>query len=250
MNFQERKQIILRVVEEKGSTDVKELADLLQTSDITVRRDLSVLAEKGLIFRTHGGAMKVELARDPFKFKNKAAVNAEKKDYICQIAARQILDNDIIFLDCGSTLFRLCQFIRNKPIKIITNSLPVVYELMNSQVQLNLIGGEIDRERQAVHGTMAVEHITRYRVTKAFIGVDGISLKNGLTANSEKEASIAMAMAKKAKQVYLLCDSSKFENDKYFSFAPISLVHTIITDTAANPEVIAQYRKQGVEVLN
>jgi DeoR family fructose operon transcriptional repressor len=250
MNFQERKQIILRVVEERGSTEVKELADMLQTSDITVRRDLAALAAKGLIFRTHGGAMKVELARDPFKFENKAAVNAEKKDYICEIAARQLVDNDIIFIDCGSTLFRLCPLIRNKRIKIITNSIPVVHELMNSQVQINLIGGEIDAERQAVHGSIAVEHICRYRATKAFIGVDGISLKNGLSANSEKEASIAMAMAKQAKQVYLLCDASKFEHDKYLCFAPLSLVHTIITDATAKPEIVEQYRKKGVEVLN
>ena len=82
-------------------------------------------------------------------------------------------------MDCGSTVFRLCPFIRHKRIAVVTNSLPVVAELMGSDVAVNLVGGEVDKERQAVHGLMAEEHIARYRANRAFIGVDGISLAKG-----------------------------------------------------------------------
>ncbi|MBD2753288.1 DeoR/GlpR family DNA-binding transcription regulator [Spirosoma validum] len=250
MNFQQRKRLIVQTVEERGSVDVRDLADLLQTSEMTVRRDLVQLAAAGLLYRTRGGAMKVSLATDSHRFANKTAVNSERKDYICQLAAQEIQEGDIIFMDCGSTVFRLCQFIRNKRITVVTNSLPVVAELLSSDVSINLVGGEIDKERQAVHGLIAEEHIGRYRADRAFIGIDGISLQNGLSANSEKEASITMAVARQTEKVYLLCDSSKLETDKYLSFAPLSLFDVLITDTEANPDIVAAYRQAGVTLVN
>lgn len=250
MNFQIRKQIILSAVEQKGSVEVKDLAEQLKTSEITIRRDLAVLAEKGLLFRTHGGAVKVSLAKDPVTFANKAATNFASKEHIARLASQQIADGDTIFIDCGSTAFLMCQFIRHLSIKVVTNSLPVVNELMGSSVQVNIAGGELDAQRQAVHGVMAIEHLKRYKVDKAFIGVDGISLKNGLSANSEKEASITLAAASIARHVYLLCDSSKLEKEKYFRFAPISLVQTLITGQQAPQDMIELYKQAGLQILS
>ncbi|GAB3326185.1 DeoR/GlpR family DNA-binding transcription regulator [Larkinella ripae] len=250
MRFPNRKRLILQTVGERGSVDVKELAELLQTSEITIRRDLTLLAADGLIYRTHGGAMDVQLAANPVRFVNKTAVNSENKDHICRLAAQEILEGDTIFLDCGSTVFRLCQFIRNKRIRVITNSLPVINELMQSEVTVNLVGGEVDAKRQAVHGLMANEHIARYRAHKAFLGVDGISAQNGLSAHSETEAEMTLAMAAQAAEVYLLCDSTKLEKDKYVQFAPLSLIQVLVTDSDASPSVLERYRKGGVRVLN
>ncbi|GAB4041097.1 DeoR/GlpR family DNA-binding transcription regulator [Spirosoma jeollabukense] len=250
MNFQQRKRLIVQTVDERGSVEVSELADLLQTSEMTVRRDLVQLAASGLLYRTRGGAMKVSLATDTHRFAHKTAVNSERKDYICQRAANEIQEGDIIFMDCGSTVFRLCQFIRNKRITVITNSLPIVAELISSDVTINLVGGEVDKERQAVHGLIAEEHMARYRANRAFIGIDGISLQNGLSANSEKEASTTLAIARQSDKVYLLCDSSKLETNKYLYFAPLSLFNVLITDNEAAPDVVAAYRKAGVTLLN
>ena len=249
MNFQQRKQQILQTLDERGAIDVPELADLLNTSTMTVRRDLVQLAAQGLLHRTRGGAMKIG-ADSTFRFANKAAVNAERKDHICQLAAREIQDGDVIFMDCGSTVFRLCPFIRGKRITVITNSLPIVADLMNSDVTINLVGGEVDKDRQAVHGLMADEHLARYRANRAFIGVDGISLEGGLSANSEREASTALAMARQSDKTYLLCDSSKLETSKYLYFAPLTLFDVLITDNEADPALIANYRQAGVNVLN
>jgi DeoR family fructose operon transcriptional repressor len=97
---------------------------------------------------------------------------------------------------------------------------------------------------------MAIEHLNRYRVDKAFIGVDGLSLQHGLSANSEKEASISLAAASNASQVYLLCDSSKLEKDKYFRFAPLSIIHILVTDQQAPAELLQQYTRRNVQVLH
>lgn len=250
MNFQHRKQQILQTLDERGAIDVPELAGLLKTSTMTVRRDLGQLAASGLLYRTRGGAMKIGAATDSFRFTNKAAVNADRKDYICELAAREIQEGDVIFMDCGSTVFRLCPFIRGKRITVMTNSLPVVAELMSSEVTINLVGGEVDKDRLAVHGLMADEHLARYRADRAFIGVDGISLSGGLSANSEHEASTAMAMARQAKKTYLLCDSSKLETDKYLYFAPLTLFNVLITDNEADPELVETYRQAGVTIVN
>jgi len=247
MNFQKRKNIILELIKDLGELSVSDIAEKTGASEITVRRDLAALAANGLLYRTHGGAMKIELTKTPFDFKNKAAVNADQKDHICRIAASEILEGDIIFMDCGSTVFRLCQFIKNKEIKVVTNSLPVLYELMGSAVKINLVGGEVDPVRQAIHGKIAEEHICRYQVNKAFLGVDGISSENGLSAHSELEAGITLAASSHADVTYLLCDISKIGKDKYLQFAPANLVNVLIT----NEENIEtkKLKEKGMRVL-
>jgi DeoR family fructose operon transcriptional repressor len=246
MNFQKRKRFILDELTAKGEVDIKKLAVDLNSSEITMRRDLNHLAADGLLYRTHGGAMKVNPLEIPHEFVNKAAKNTEAKDKICRVAANLINDGDIIFMDCGSTLFRLCQFIKNKKIKVITNSIPVVFELQDSMVQLNIIGGEFNAERQAIHGRTANQHISFYKANKAFLGVDGIS-RNGLFANSELEADITQAFAAQSTKTFLLCDSSKIGKESYLKFADLSMINTVITDSKS--EELEQFIKQGVEII-
>jgi DeoR family transcriptional regulator, fructose operon transcriptional repressor len=232
MNFQKRKQSVLERLADTGDVDIKELSTALEVSEITIRRDLNRLAADGLLLRTHGGAIKVAPPNPPFPFANKAAVNVKAKEAIARRAAAGINDGDIVFLDCGSTVFHLCPFIKNKKIRVITNSLPIVHELQDSQVNVNLIGGEFDAERQAIHGKMAEYHIAKYRANRAFLGVDGISPR-GLFANSEKEATLTMALAANSASVWLLCDSSKIGRETYWQFAGLQLIGTVITDASA-----------------
>jgi DeoR family fructose operon transcriptional repressor len=246
MNFQKRKQKILEQLNSTGEVDIKELAATLAISEITARRDLNQLASDGLLYRTHGGGMKVDPLAKPLDFVNKAAQNLSAKDNICRKAAGHIHDGDIIFMDCGSTVFRLCQFIKNKKIKVITNSLPVIYELQNCQVSLNIIGGEFDSKRQAVHGKVANEHIGRYRAGKAFLGVDGIS-PNGLFANSELEAEITSAYINQSAFTYILCDSAKINNETYLKFADINQVDAIITN--ADDEKLQLFAETALTIL-
>lgn len=248
MNFQVRKQKLIEKLELKGNVEVREIAIFLETSEITVRRDLAILADQGLLVRTHGGAMKVSLSQMPVTFAQKSAINSAQKDEICKKAVEQIQEGDVVFLDCGSTVFRMCPLIKNMKIKVVTNSLPIINELIGSTVSLNFVGGEIDFERQATHGKMAVEHFQRYRADKAFVGIDGISLKSGLSASSEKEAEITMAITQNARETFFLCDSGKLEKDRYFPFAGIDLVNNLITDSKVSEDLIKSYRAFGINM--
>ena len=247
MNFPKRKQLILKKLDQTGEDDIKKMAEDLKVSEITIRRHLNQLAEDGLLNRTHSGAKQVAPQAQPHQIVNKAAKNVEAKDNICRAAADRIIDGDIIFMDCGSTVYRLCQFIKNKKIKVITNSIPVVFELQNSQVSLNIIGGEFNAERQAVHGKIANEHIARYHATKAFLGVDGIS-RNGLFANSELEADITGAFAANSKKTYLLCDDSKIGKETYLRFGSLKMVDTIITNSSSDQ--LTYLKKKGIEIIS
>ncbi|MGN6638232.1 MAG: DeoR/GlpR family DNA-binding transcription regulator [Mucilaginibacter sp.] len=247
MNFQKRKQVILKKLNEAGEVNIKQIALELRISEITIRRDLNQLADDGLLYRTHGGALQIDKVTIPHQFINKAAKNIEAKDKICRAAANEIIDGDVIFMDCGSTVYRLCQFIRNKRIKVITNSMPVIYELQNSLVSLNIIGGEFNTERQAVHGKIANEHIARYHATKAFLGVDGIS-HNGLFANTELEADITLSFAAHSVKTYLLCDASKIGKESYLKFGNPEMINTIITDSKSAE--LDYFKKQGITLLN
>ena len=249
MNFQLRKQHLLATLAQHGTVLVAEAARQLGTTPITIRRDLALLADKGLVVRTHGGAVQPGLAKHPVAFTAKTTTHGAQKEYICRLAARHIATGDTIFIDCGSTAFPLCAHIRHLNIRVVTNSLPVLFELVGSAVQVVMAGGEVDAQRQATHGTATVEYLQRYQVDKAFMGVDGISLKRGLSANSEKEASIYRAVAASAGRVFLLCDSSKLERDQYFQFAALATVSTLITDQNAPADLLAQYREAGLTVL-
>jgi DeoR family fructose operon transcriptional repressor len=244
MNFQLRKHKILEILEANGSAEVPELAKVLGISEITIRRDLNILAEENLLLRTHGGAVKIGLSK--VAFSQKAEVNVEAKDEICKKAASLIQDGDVVFLDCGSTVFRICQYIKNRKIKVVTNSLPIVNELLGSEVNVNFAGGEIDAARQAAHGKIATEHIARYKADIAFVGIDGISIANGLSTNAENEAEMTLSMVNNARVSYFLCDSSKFEKDKYLPFAEISFVKNIISDSRIENEILNKYSKAGI----
>ncbi|MBG9375146.1 DeoR/GlpR transcriptional regulator [Panacibacter sp. DH6] len=249
MNFEERKREILKLTEAHSSVSVAMLAKNLHTSAITIRRDLAVLAGNGLLYRTHGGAMKVNEAVATAGYIDKSIINAQAKDVICKKAATFIKDGDIIFMDCGSTVSRLCAYIKYRKIRVVTNSLPVVYELMNSSVQLTVTGGQVDKERRAIHGVMALEQIARYKCDKAFIGVDGISLAKGLSAKTEKEAGVTKAIASGAGEVFLLCDSGKLEKDQYFQFGSLNMINYLVTDGNADKKLLQRYTKRGIHVI-
>jgi DeoR family fructose operon transcriptional repressor len=251
MKPQLRKKAILELLKSVELISVQKIASTCSVSEITARRDLKELEEEGLIIRTHGGAIKSEAIFNLFSFDNKLNRNRENKEKVCQRASGFIQQGDIFFIDCGSTLYHMSRYIRNiRNLKIITNSLPFISEVINyPNINIRMIGGEIVHERRAVYGPTAEECISGYHAHKAFVGADGVSLSKGLSSYDDKESAITRKMMENADEVYLVCDSSKLEKDSYIRFAPLSRVDYLITDSDADPAIVNMYRQNKVNII-
>ena len=249
---EKRLKNILEMIEEKGIVSISEISSICSVSMITVRRDFQELEKRGMLIRTHGGAVKPNnVINGLFKFEERIGRNKESKEYICKTASEFVNDGDVIFIDCGSTPYYLSKYIiRKKNVKVITNSLPVVSELINFPgIKVILIGGEVEPERKAIYGYTAEKHIEEFHVQKAFIGADGISIAGGLSSFDEKEAAITKKMAAAADKVILLCDSSKIEKDCMIKFAPLSIIDYLVTDKGINSSLVSKYEKHNIKII-
>jgi len=251
MNRKLRENFILDTVDKKGDITVNIIVNKFSVSGMTARRDISRLAQQGFLLRTHGGAIKNDPLSNMFSFARRIDRYKEKKISIGQHAAQFVKHNDTIYIDSGTTLIRMCQFLKNKKgLKIITNSLPAASELTNhSDMDVILIGGKIIPERRAIYGPVAVRQASEYHVQKAFIGTDGISLKSGLSAYDNNECNVSRTITNAADKVFLLCDSSKIENDSLYIFAPLSSIDTIITDGGIDKKTADKFIETDVELI-
>jgi len=246
-----RKGLILNHLNTYGRVSTREIAKKANVSEITIRRDLAKLEEKGLLTRDNGGAIKNGSTGDLFAFYDKINRNNEEKNYISRIASSFIKAGDIIFIDCGSTVSLLIDYIKKiDPLTVITNSLPITSELINfSNIKLILIGGEVDSSRRAIYGYSSISSISQYHANKAFIGADGISLLRGITSYNEKAASVTLKMAENSDEVFVLCDSTKIEKDSFVRFAPLSAINYIITDNKIDRTLVPKYDELGIKLL-
>lgn len=228
-----------------------EIMEQCKVSEITIRRDLIKLESKGLLVRTHGGAVKSRATDMLFSYDLKVSQNRQRKEEICRLAANFIEEGEIIFIDCGTTLSLITKYITHfEKLTVITTSLPVISGLFNyPNIRLSLIGGEVDIERQALYGSVAENNIDMYHADKAFIGVDGISLKKGLSSYDEKEGFITRKMIENSDEVFLLCDSSKIGKNSFVKFASVSDIHHLVTDNHIAAEQLKMYQDNGVDVI-
>jgi DeoR family fructose operon transcriptional repressor len=251
MNRKFREKFILDMLDKHGDITVNIIVNRFSISGMTARRDITRLAQQGFLLRTHGGAVKNDPLSNMFSFARRIDRYKEKKINIGQRAAQFVRDNETIYIDSGTTLIRMCQFLKNKKgLKIITNSLPAASELTNhSNMEVILIGGKIIPERRSIYGHVAVRQASEYHVQKAFIGTDGISSANGLSAYDNNECNVIRTITSSADHVYLLCDSSKIEKDSFYKFAPLSIIDTMITDNGINLDIADSYREKDMELI-
>lgn len=244
----ERKKAIIENLKTREKSSVRELAKNFDVSEITIRRDLQSLENQGLIARYHGGAI---IKTSMPSFVGKQDKNLGTKKRIAQKASEFIEDGDKIFLDCGSTLLQLCPFLKKKrSLRVITNSIPAVLELEDfGNISVNLIGGEYDHERRAIHGAIATRHIELYKADKAFIGADGVSLTKGLTSHSETEMTNSRTMAKMATEVFVLADSSKIEKEAHVKMLDWKSIDFLITDNKISREFLKNYEAAGISII-
>ncbi|WP_091349956.1 DeoR/GlpR family DNA-binding transcription regulator [Anaerobranca gottschalkii] len=250
MFVEERHRLIIELLKKHQRVRVNTLTEELGVSESTIRRDLQELEEMGLLKRTHGGAvLSGKLAFEP-TMGEKAEIMQEEKRQIGILGASLIKDNETIFLDAGTTTLKIAEYISAKNITVLTNSLSIALELSKKpDINLILTGGQLRWQTHALVGPVTEEFIRNFRVDKAFIGTNGISVKEGITTPNVVEAYTKKAMIQIAKEVIVVADHSKFEKDYFVTIAPIEKVDLIITDDKTSQEQIEKFIKAGIGVI-
>ncbi|MFL0266519.1 DeoR/GlpR family DNA-binding transcription regulator [Candidatus Clostridium radicumherbarum] len=249
--FSEERQIkISELLKEKSSIKVNELSNVFKVSESTIRRDLQEMEAKGFLARTHGGAVSKEKAIFEPSFKEKEDKRYIEKLYIGKIAAAMIEDGDTIILDSGTTTLQLAKCIKAKNITVITNSIDIASELSNrNDIEIIVTGGAFRITTRALVGPISEGVLKNFKVDKAFIGANGISIKEGITTPNLLEAHMKREMMKAAGKVILAADSSKFNQVSFAVIGPVTAVDLIITNSDLNENVVKEYKDIGVEII-
>ncbi len=247
-----RHKEIRDILDRQGVVSISDLARKFRKCPITIRRDFLILERQGVLVRTHGGATTTpDLATEPPPYDIRERLHAKEKASIAKKAAEFIAEGDTLIINAGTTMHRLARSLRQrKNLQVVTNGLTVAMELGHSPgTQVLMIGGMVDFKKLGTVGPLAEETITNMRVTKAFLGVTGVSLDHGLFMHSPMEAQINALFVKAAREVTVVVDSSKFEAGTLFRVAPLDTIDRIITDSQIQPETRRALDKMGLEVV-
>ena len=206
--FSERKELIIAALTEDSSVSVADLAKRMGVSVVTIRTDLASLEEDGILVRTHGGAMPAFHPQILARMRQ----DKDRKAAIAKAAAEKIQDGETVIISAGTTTALIAKYLLGRRnVHIVTNNtLLLTYARMNPQLHVTLVGGEFRSSEEGIVGPMALQALDTFHVSKAFIGIDGASFKQGVTANSVESADLVRKMAEQADQVFAISDSSKF----------------------------------------
>lgn len=244
---------ILDILSRQGKTRIDELSEKLDVSPVTIRRDLDYLNKKKLLIRTHGGASKIETGLSDISeqsFSEKGIINTFEKKKIAEKAASLIGDDEIIYINSGSTVLYFIQALINKRVKIITNNAGALRCKKEKGIELVLLGGEYREQSQSFIGTITIENIQNINSTYTILGTNGFSLDRGLTSSVLQECSVNQAMISNTnKKVIVLADHSKIGHTSNFVTASLDIVDVLITDDKAPEDVIEKIREKGIEVI-
>ena len=249
---EERREYILNLVNRTGSIKALDIARTLDVSEITIRRDLQRLAKKGLVRRTHGGAMNILSVGHEMKFDVQKDRFTTEKKRIALEASSMIEDGDVILIEAGTTGYQIVQNTSNKArLTIITNSCEIASMLAktNPNYKIILSGGILNIETHALVGPIADWALKNIFVDKAFIGISGIDIKKGITAADQIEAQTKKNIINCAKTVIALADHSKIGHVSMNFIAPVDAVDVFITDSETNGNFIDTLKSMDIEVV-
>lgn len=251
MFAEERQMLVLSILEKRNSVTVAELSKALKVTEATVRRDLNALQARGLVIRTHGGAMLPPATGFEPTYSEKEDRYFEEKQKIGARAAELIKPGETIILDAGTTTLQIARHLEGKRgITVITNGLNLIQELTRIEgIEVVFTGGTVRSNTMAVVGPVAQETLRNFHADKVFLAGNGISLTHGLTTPSILEAYTKRAMADAAREVIVVVDHSKFNVVTATRVLPLSRVHKIITDDGLPPSVRLEFAAAGIEII-
>jgi DeoR/GlpR family transcriptional regulator of sugar metabolism len=253
---EERLQRIVELVRAEKKVFVEDLAIQFDVSPSSIRLDLAEMEHRGLIKRTHGGAIvpeKIEghMVTQKSPFELRISVNQAEKDAIGRAAAALVEDGDTLMIDGGSTTFYVARHLAGKHnLTLITNSLsllPELYALPDAHVYLT--GGLVEMNQSTVQGDIALDTIARFRTAKAILGVDGISLASGLSAVSLDVAAIKRKMITASQRLIIVADHTKFNQVCLVPLVALEEMNVLITDSGAPEHMLEAIQGYGPKII-
>nr|WP_308404692.1 DeoR family transcriptional regulator [Streptomyces sp. XM4011] len=228
----ERRQMILEMVRANGAVSLRELARVVQTSEVTVRRDVRALEAEGLLDRRHGGAvLPGGFARESGFPQRSLAVTAEKAA-IAELAASMVTEGEAIVVGAGTTTQELARRLARVPgLTVVTNSLLVAQALAHAnRVEVVMTGGTLRGSSYALVGSGAEQSLQGLRVTRAFLSGAGLTAERGLSTSNMLSASVDRALARAASEVVVLADHSKIGADTMLQTVSTEMITHLVTD--------------------
>ncbi len=247
----ERQQAIMTQARLEGRVEVAALAELLDVTPETIRRDLTALERRGLLRRLHGGAVPVErLGFEPGVADRESRLVAEK-ERIAKRALQELPDDGAIILDAGTTTMRLAEALPgDRELTVVTNALPIAQLLVSRpNLTVHLAGGRIRGRTMAAVDDWAVTALRGIFADVAFVGANGISVERGLTTPDRAEAAVKAAMIAAARRTVVLADHTKVGTDHFARFGDLDEVDLLISDTGLDPELARELEAAGPEVV-
>ncbi len=238
----ERHQIILQLLKEKNIVKIQELMELTNSSESTIRRDLSLLEEKKFLKRIHGGASKLQGKLQEPSMVEKSSKNLHEKRQIAKYAASLVEEGDCIYLDAGSTVMEMIEYLPNKNIVVVTNGLMHLQPLLKKGIESYLVGGYVKQKTNALIGRGALASFDLYRFDKCFLGVNGIHPQFGYTTPDQEEALVKEKALSLSREAFVLADETKFAEIAFAMIASLDAA-TIITNET-DPNLLDQYREK------
>ena len=253
---EKRAKEILRLLLNHGKTSVEELTELFKTSAASIRRDLVRLEERGLVHRTHGGAMLAGQTYEPFRFDASFPIRenrfAKEKQRIAAVAAGLVAENETIGFSAGTTTTLVARELRLRSgLHIITNAVNIGMELSaNKGLETTLTGGCMRWPGAfSMIGPMALESLNVVVMDKVFLGACGIDPRHGATTIEAEEAAVFRAMSRRARKVIVVADSSKVGMSSPAVICPTSEIDILITDDGISDDAVEAFRRADVQVL-
>lgn len=246
MKAEDRHKFILNRLRKSDYVDVAELSDILNVSEMTVRRDLARLENEQSLLRVHGGARRIPTYKLEASLNSRLLENREEKETIGRYAASLVEDGDIIVMDGSSTVYFMVSHLQDKKITVITNNLSVAMGFIeNKNVNIILLGGNLNKIAHYTYGCDVIEKMKNYNTNKAFFSSNSIDVQRGVMDVSVVEGETKRAMISSADESFLLMDSSKFGTKSYYNVMPTKKIDHIITsktDNALANNVISELR--------
>lgn len=247
----ERRDSIIQILNKEGKVRVDELSEEFSVTSVTIRNDLDFLEKKGILHRTHGGALiRKNVYEDP-SLEEKQKLHSEEKQLIGQKAVEFIESGDSILLDSGTTTLEISRNLNGKKnLTVMTNALQIAMDLAGKEdITVMLTGGTIRSESYSLVGPDAEKVIGNYFFDKLFLGVDGLDISHGLTTPNPMEAQLNRIMVERAQKVIAVTDSSKFGRHSFSYICNLDVISTIITDENISDEFEKQFIKRNIEVV-